>query len=137
MNRLCTVTYSFKFGLNMKKQKQRLVYSTDTGRLCPDCNQSINECTCKTMQNKTLNAESDGIVRIARETKGRKGKGVTLVTGLVMTQDEMSKLAKKLKQVCGTGGAVKQGVIEIQGDKRDAIKTVLEKQGYTVKLAGG
>lgn len=121
----------------MKKQKQRLVYSTDTGRLCPDCNQSINECTCKTMQNKTLNAESDGIVRIARETKGRKGKGVTLVTGLVMTQDEMSKLAKKLKQVCGTGGAVKQGVIEIQGDKRDAIKTVLEKQGYTVKLAGG
>lgn len=121
----------------MKKQKQRLVYSTDTGRLCPDCQQAIEQCQCQALKNQTLNENSDGIVRIQRESKGRKGKGVTLVTGLVMTQEDMAKLAKKLKQICGTGGAVKQGVIEIQGDKRQELKVELEKQGYKVKLAGG
>lgn len=80
---------------------------------------------------------NDGVVRVSRETKGRKGKGVTLVTGLQHCPDELKKIAKQLKQMCGSGGAVKEGVIEIQGDHRDKIMDELSKQGYTVKKAGG
>lgn len=102
----------------------RLVYSTDQGRV----------------QQKDTQAEAptgDGIVRISRETKGRKGKGVTLIKGLSLEPKELKALAKKLKQLCGTGGSVKDFVIEIQGDQRETLKTELEKQGHTVKLAGG
>ncbi|MGH8550681.1 MAG: stress response translation initiation inhibitor YciH [Methylococcales bacterium] len=104
----------------------RLVYSTETGR--------IKEPKAKT---KPLTPEGDGIVRIRRETKGRKGKGVTTVSGLALGQDELESLATRLKKVCGCGGSVKQGVIEIQGDQREIVKAELEKQGHTAKLAGG
>jgi len=101
------------------------VYSTDQGRVkTPDTPAQAA-------------APSDGIVRIKRETKGRKGKGVSLITGLPLAEPELKVLAKSLKQLCGTGGAVKDGVIEIQGDHREVLKTALEKQAYTVKLAGG
>jgi len=80
---------------------------------------------------------ADGIVRVARETRGRKGKGVTLVTGLRLPPDALEALCKELKQRCGAGGAVKDGVIEIQGDHRDALVTELEKRGHAVKRAGG
>jgi translation initiation factor 1 len=79
----------------------------------------------------------DGVVRIRRETSGRKGKGVTTITGVPLAEKELKVLAKKLKKVCGTGGSLKDGVIEIQGDHRTALKGMLEKEGYTVKLAGG
>lgn len=79
----------------------------------------------------------DGIVRIHRETKGRKGKGVTLIKGISLGDKELKALAKQMKQQCGTGGAVKEGVIEIQGDQREVLKAFLEKRQYTVKLAGG
>lgn len=102
----------------------RLVYSTDQGR--------IKETT-----HSSQAPAGDGIVRIMRETKGRKGKGVTLITGLSLEAAELKKLAKRLKQLCGTGGSVKDFVIEIQGDQRELIKAELEKQGHTVKLAGG
>ena len=72
-----------------------------------------------------------------RETKGRKGKGVTLVDGLPLNPKEMVALAKRLKQLCGAGGALKENVIEIQGDNRDVIEAELRKQGYKVKRAGG
>ena len=72
-----------------------------------------------------------------RETKGRKGKGVTLVTGLALPQNELKQMAKKLKQQCGVGGSVKEYVIELQGDQRDIIEKWLTKQGYRVKQAGG
>lgn len=101
-----------------------LVYSTETGR--------INQAS----QKKSA-PQSDGIVRIRRETKGRKGKGVTIVDGLGLEAPELKKLCTSLKKICGTGGAVKDYVIEIQGDNREKIKAVLEKQGFTVKLAGG
>lgn len=103
----------------------RLVYSTETGR--------IKE------QKATENNESkgDGIVRIRRETAGRNGKGVTTISGLLMNNEELKNTAKHLKQLCGTGGALKDGVIEIQGDQRSKIKIELEKLGHTVKLAGG
>ncbi|ODQ01787.1 MULTISPECIES: stress response translation initiation inhibitor YciH [Salinivibrio] len=102
----------------------RLVYSTETGRI-------------KEAPEKPVRPKGDGIVRIQRQTKGRKGKGVSLVTGLDLEDAALKLLAAELKKVCGCGGAIKDGVIEIQGDKRDQIKAHLEKKGHTVKLAGG
>lgn len=76
-------------------------------------------------------------VYLHRESKGRGGKGVTLLKGLILTEADMTALAKTLKQSCGSGGTVKNGVIEIQGDQREKIAEVLRKLGYKVKLAGG
>ena len=76
-------------------------------------------------------------MRLHRETKGRKGKGVTLITGLALADTELKKLAKELKQRCSTGGAIKQGVIEIQGDQRKTLQQLLQDKGYQVKLSGG
>ncbi|OOF06096.1 translation initiation factor [Salinivibrio sp. MA427] len=104
--------------------ENRIVYSTESGKI-------------KETPEKPQRPKGDGIVRIQRQTKGRKGKGVSLVTGLDLDDAELKQLAAELKKVCGCGGAVKDGVIEIQGDKRDNIKTHLEKKGHTVKLAGG
>ncbi len=117
-----------------KNTNSRLVYSTDQGRLCPACGQPVAGCACN--RAKAL-AKSDGVVRILRQTKGRKGKGVSLITGLPLAQDQLEELATRLKQRCGAGGAVKDGVIEIQGDHREALALELKKLGYVVKLAGG
>ncbi|AWK83693.1 TPA: stress response translation initiation inhibitor YciH [Photobacterium damselae] len=101
-----------------------LVYSTECGRI-------------KEEKTQPERPKGDGIVRIQRQTKGRKGKGVCVVTGLDVEDTQLKLIAAELKKVCGCGGSVKDGAIEIQGDKRDVIKTALEKKGYTVKLAGG
>lgn len=101
-----------------------LVYSTDKGRI-------------KEPAQTTSHAPGDGIVRIRRETSGRKGKGVTTVSGLPLDAKAMEMMAKQLKQLCGTGGTVKERIIEIQGDHREKIRDTLVSQGYTVKLAGG
>ena len=111
-----------------------LVYSTEFGRMCPNCNQPIAKCSCS--KTKPI-PKGDGIVRLMRETKGRKGKGVTLVTGLSLSENDLKKLAQDLKKKCGTGGTVKDFVIEIQGVERDLLKRELEKLNYTVKIAGG
>src|SRR5690606_2917062 len=103
----------------------RLVYSTATGRIKPATDK------------QDILPKGDGIVRLRRETKGRKGKGVTLVDGVPENPDQLKLLAKQLKQLCGTGGSVKDGVIEIQGDHRQKLKPVLEARGYKVKMAGG
>lgn len=113
----------------------RVVYSTDQGRLCPDCGNTPTACSCAQQKNNAI--LGDGVVRIKRETKGRKGKGVTIISGLPLSSNELKKLAKELKQRCGTGGAVKDGEVEIQGDQRDIIKTLLESKGYHAKLSGG
>ena len=76
-------------------------------------------------------------MRIQRETKGRKGKGVTLITGVLLAPAELKKLAKELKQKCGVGGAVKDGVIEIQGDVREQMFDEMKQRGFTVKKSGG
>lgn len=104
---------------------RRLVYSTETGRIKPEATPA------------PAAPAGDGIVRLRRETKGRKGKGVTLIDGIPESADTIKALAKEFKQLCGTGGAVKAGVIEIQGDQRERLKPVLESKGYRVKLAGG
>lgn len=112
------------------------VYSTEQGRLCPDCGQPVSGCRCR--QQRSANpAGGDGIVRVQRQTKGRGGKAVTLVTGLQLDRTPLETLARSLKQRLGTGGAVKQFDIEIQGDRRAEVKAELERQGYTVKLSGG
>ena len=121
----------------LKDQLSGLVYSTDRGRFCPDCSNPEAECECADLKESRRVANLDGVVRIRRETSGRKGKGVTTITGVPLVDKELKTLAKVLKQKCGTGGAVKDGVIEIQGDHRDALKSYLEQQGYVVKLAGG
>jgi translation initiation factor 1 len=107
----------------MANKESRLVYSTDVGRIKED--------------EQSQAFSGDGTVRIRRETKGRKGKGVTTVSGIELPEAELKALAKQLKQKCSTGGTVKSGVIEIQGDHRDLLKAELEKRGHQVKLAGG
>jgi len=109
------------------------VYSTDKGRLCPECSQPKSDCVCKS-QISTVN--SDGIVRLQRETKGRKGKGVTLISGLPLQGNELKSLAKELKKKCSTGGAIKDGILEIQGDHRQTLQSLLQSKGYTVKISG-
>ena len=108
----------------MSDSNSRLVYSTDSGR--------IDEP--KPVQARL---KGDGVVRIQRQTSGRKGKGVCLITGVDLDDAELTKLAAELKKKCGCGGAVKDGIIEIQGDKRDLLKSMLEAKGMKVKLAGG
>lgn len=112
-----------------------LVYSTHGGKMCPSCNQPIASCRCK--KKKQGGSKGDGVVRVSRETKGRKGKGVTIITGIPGSHDALKDLAKELKQMCGSGGTVKDGVIEIQGEHRDRLVEILGKKGFTVKRAGG
>ncbi len=109
------------------------VYSTESGRLCPKCGRPVAECVC---HKKTARPVGDGIVRVQRESKGRKGKTVTLVTGVPLVEDALRELASELKRLCGSGGTVKEGVIEIQGDHRDTLVGELKKRGFTVKKAG-
>ncbi|MEC9481734.1 MAG: translation initiation factor Sui1 [Halomonas sp.] len=122
---------------SLQDQLRGLVYSTEHGETCPDCRRSLADCECADRAEAERLAALDGVVRIRRETSGRKGKGVTTVSGVPLTSAELRTLAKDLKKRCGTGGAVKDGVVEIQGDHRQVLKTELEARGYTVKLAGG
>jgi translation initiation factor 1 len=110
-----------------------LVYSTDGGRRCPDCNNFLADCSCK----QTQVPAGDGIARVRRETKGRGGKTVTTVTGVPLAADELKELASTLKRRCGTGGALKDGIIEIQGDHVDLLIDELTKRGFKAKKSGG
>jgi translation initiation factor 1 len=116
-----------------KTQAKGLVYSTETGRTCPGCGQPIKACRCR----KTTGQPGDGQVRISRQTKGRKGSGVCIISGLALTDTELKALAQQLKKRCGSGGTVKDGLIEIQGDHRDTLLATLSSLGYKPKLAGG
>lgn len=112
-----------------------LVYSTDVGRVCPGCGLAVAQCACKAKARPA----GDGIVRVSRETAGRKGKGVTVVKGLPLDDAALTALAKQLKASCGSGGTVKDGVVEIQGDHLDKVLAWLKArpEGWTVKRAGG
>jgi translation initiation factor 1 len=115
-----------------KALESRTVYSTEHGKMCPACNKPIGACICS----QPL-PTGDGIVRVSRETKGRKGKGVTIIRGVALDVAGLRQLATQLKQHCGSGGTVKDGAIEIQGDHRHKVMEELRKRGYTVKAAGG
>ncbi|MDP1790144.1 MAG: translation initiation factor Sui1 [Methylibium sp.] len=111
-----------------------LVYSTELGRTCPACRQAVAQCVCRSAGAMPA---SDGIVRVSRETKGRNGKGVTVVKGLGSEPAALAHLGKQLKAACGSGGTVKDGVIEIQGDHCERVIEWLQARGHTVKRAGG
>lgn len=118
----------------MKRKAGGLVYSTELGRTCPDCRQPVAACRCRT---GAPPPKSDGTVRVGRETKGRKGAGVTVVTGVPLAGAELVELTRSLKQRCGSGGTVRDGVIELQGDHRDTVVAELTKSGWRVKRVGG
>ena len=116
----------------------RLVYSSKSGRICPKCGKPAISCTCKGKKGKPQShLKPDGIIRIRREKKGRRGKTVTTISGFQEETDDSKQIAKGLKNKCGTGGSIKDGIIIIQGDHRQTIQTELKKQGFKVKLAGG
>jgi len=110
----------------------KLVYSTTQGAICLECAQAVNSCVCRQMK-KAIVADTDGLVRLRYEIKGRKGKGMTLITGLALNESGLLDLAKQLKQRFGTGGAVKDFTIQLQGDFRDQAKQELLRLGYQVK----
>ncbi|MEZ5700972.1 MAG: translation initiation factor Sui1 [Burkholderiaceae bacterium] len=113
-----------------------LVYSTESGRMCPVCRRPVGDCVCKANARAMVPA-GDGVVRVSRETKGRGGKAVTVVKGVPLDAAALAALGKALKTTCGTGGTVKDGVIEIQGDHVDRIMAALQAKGHKVKRAGG
>ncbi len=111
-----------------------LVWSSELGRVCPGCGKAIASCVCA---KKKAQPAADGIVRVRRETKGRGGKTVSVVTGVPGDDAAVAKLAGELKRRCGTGGTVKDGSVEIQGDHCDLLVAELSRRGFTVKRAGG
>lgn len=112
-----------------------LVYSTEAGRMCPVCRRPVAQCTCSTAVLST--ATADGIVRVLRETKGRGGKAVTVVRGVPGDPAALVKMGQELKAACGSGGTVKDGVIEVQGDHVEKVMALLQQRGHKVKRAGG
>ena len=116
----------------------QLVYSTETGKICPLCQKPVSDCTCKKKKSRPqTNIKIDGVIRVQREVKGRKGKTVTTASGFQINAAELKNLAAHLKRRCGTGGSVKDGVIIIQGDHRDTLVTELKNRGFKAKIAGG
>ncbi len=113
---------------------EKLVYSTDQGRMCPECGKPKKSCVCK---NAMPAPSGDGTIRVQRESKGRNGKIVTVLSGFLLPPDELKALAKSLKARCGTGGTSKEYTIEIQGDHKDLLLKELEGRGFKVKAAGG
>jgi translation initiation factor 1 len=116
----------------------RLVYSTESGKVCPSCQKPVSDCTCKKKKSRSqTNIKNDGIIRVQREVKGRKGKTVTTVSGFQINADELKNLATQLKRRCGTGGSVKDGIIIIQGDHRETLIAELKAKGFKAKISGG
>lgn len=121
--------------MGKQRRDRTLVYSTDTGRTCPRCRRATAECGCR--EGVRSRPVGDGVVRVGRQTKGRKGRGVTVVTGLPLAPAELADLARELKKKCGSGGTVRAGVIEIQGDHRDFLVEELTRRGFHAKRSGG
>ena len=112
----------------------RLVYSTDAGRMCPDCRQPASGCACK---KATIHRAPNGVIRVSRQTKGRGGKTVTRVEGVALNDEALAQLGKQLRTACGSGGTVKGGVIEVQGDHVDKVIEDLKQAGHAAKRSGG
>lgn len=134
--------------MNSRDNECGIVYSSQFGRMCPNCSKPIAKCTCKKAKApggpakaagpaKAPALPNDGVARVFRETKGRKGKGVSLIKGLNLPEEKLEELAKELKKKCGAGGTVVDGVIEVQGDHRDFLVEELIRLGFKAKKAGG
>ncbi|MBL4820479.1 MAG: stress response translation initiation inhibitor YciH [Gammaproteobacteria bacterium] len=115
-------------------KNSRSVYSTSSGRLCPDCEKPVANCSCKvTITNNSIG----NTVYLSCERKGRAGKEVTVIKEFPGNAMVLKLMASELKSQCGSGGTVSQGNIEIQGDHRNKLRLILESKGYRVKLSGG
>jgi translation initiation factor 1 len=123
-------------GITTSMNDSRLVYSTEPGRVAKKRSKSKQSVSKGQKSNRAADLQ-DGIIRIRREVKGRKGKQVTVVSGLPTTDDSLKRAAARLKRTCGSGGSIKDGCVIIQGDHRDKVLSELRKQGYSVKMAGG
>jgi len=110
-----------------------LVYSTEGGRMCPQCRWPLQACACGQAQAP----QGDGVVRVSRESKGRGGKTVTLVRGVALAPDALAALGKRLRSACGSGGTLKDGVLEVQGDHAERVVNLLQQEGFVVKRSGG
>ena len=124
------------------KNAARTVYTTETGRVCPDCGRPVNSCRCKKkpasrVESAQPQTPRDGVIRVALEKKKRGGKIVSVITGLTGSEDGLRALTTELKRRCGTGGTIKDGIIEIQGDHRDTLVEALKSKGLTAKRVGG
>lgn len=115
--------------MNPDGSNSRLVYSSSHGSICPECAKPVAGCVCREIK-KSAAPRSNGVVRVSYDTKGRKGKGVTLISGLPLSESGLLDLAKKLKQQFGAGGSVKGYVIELQGDHRKQAAQELRKLGF-------
>jgi translation initiation factor 1 len=113
-----------------------IVYSTGLGRICPGCRRPAAGCVCKSSKGQPLRA-SGGSVRVARQTAGRGGRVVSVISGLPLDEAELAALATELKRRCGSGGSVQAGNIEIQGEHRDLLVAELQRRGFPAKRAGG
>jgi len=113
----------------------RLVYSTESGRICSSCSRPQEACACRKQPAPAVPA--DGIIRIRREVKGRGGKTVTVASGFRLDEDRLKQLSAQLKRRCGAGGSIKDGEILIQGDHRETVLAELKNKGFAAKLAGG
>ena len=113
--------------------REVLVFSSDKGRVCPQCGNAVAKCSCHTQ----TAVQGDGIARVRREVKGRGGKTVTTVSGITGTQEALKQISSELRRRCGTGGTLKDGIIEIQGDHVTVVLAELEKRGITAKRSGG
>jgi translation initiation factor 1 len=113
-----------------------IVYSTGVGRICPGCRRPQAQCACKTAAASAARANA-GKVRVSRQTQGRAGKAVTLITGLPLDATQLATLARELKRQCGSGGTLKHGAIEIQGEHRDAVLAELQRRGFDARRSGG
>ncbi|MDD5096869.1 MAG: stress response translation initiation inhibitor YciH [Candidatus Omnitrophica bacterium] len=107
----------------------RLVYSTEVGSVCLECAQPVNNCVCQKIK-KAVVPKGDGVVRVAYEIKGRRGKGVTVISGLPLSETGLLDLARELKHGFGTGGSVKDHIVELQGDFRKQATQELRKMGF-------
>ena len=112
----------------MVDSNTRLVYSTSSGQVCPGCSKPVNACICRQIKRKVV-PQTGGVVRLRYEIQGRKGKGVTLITGLPFSQERLLEVARQLKQKFGVGGAVKDYAIELQGDHRESVEQELRRLG--------
>ncbi len=113
-----------------------IVYSTGIGPICAGCRRPVAQCACKSAKGKPLRPDTGG-VRVSRQTQGRAGKAVTVVSGLPLGADALEALATELKRRCGSGGTVRDGTIEIQGEHRDRLVEELIRRGFAARRAGG
>jgi translation initiation factor 1 len=113
-------------------ERARPVYSTDKGELCPTCGWPVRQCVCSSTRG-TETVTGRIVARLRIEKSGRGGKTVTVVDGLPNNTEFVKALASELKQLCGTGGAAKEGAVELQGDHRERLRPYLIKKTFTVK----